>query len=597
MTLHPPPTARSDAGASFFQDLKHNISAQIIVLMDAIHNPVVGVDSDSRIILCNQTFTQVVGRSRDKVIGVPIDSVVKETRLTRILATGHTEAAQKVHIGKKAYLANRTPIINDGNVVGAMALLQDISDVEALGDELKLSSDTNEELQAIIESSFDGIFVTDGGGKVTRLNRAYERLTGIKRSELIGKTMADLVRRGYYSESVTLKVLKSKQPESVYQEVKNGKTIMVTGTPILDEEGTVVHVVTNVRDVTKLNNLQHELCSMRTLRSHYEVELNSLRHEQGDGHYLIRSKKMLEIKALAMRIAQVDSTVLIQGESGVGKEMVAEMIHTNGKRKESPFIKINCASIPEALLEAELFGYTAGSFTGASKKGKAGLFEAAHNGSIFMDEVGEMSLALQSKLLRVIQEKELTRIGDTRPITVDVRIITATNRDLEQMVREKSFRKDLFFRLNVVPVHIPPLRERAEAIVPLIHHFLAKYNKRFDFAKQIAPEAVDILTTHGWPGNIRELENVIERLVVITPGELIGASDIPDSIRHPDGRGRLPCLSGKPLKEILEEVEARAIAEALATHGTTRKAAEALGVNQSTVVRKASRYGLRPEGA
>jgi len=591
------PEARRDAGASFFQNLTQNISAQIIVLMDSIHNPVVGVDSNSQIVLCNQTFTKVMGRSRDDVIGAHIASVIPETRLTHIVETGKTEAAKKIHIDGKVYLANRTPIINDGKVVGAMALLQDISGMEALGDELRHSSDINEELQAVIESSFDGIFVTDGNGTVTRLNRAYESLTGIKRSEIMGKAMTELVKKGYYSESVTLKVLKSKQPESVFQEVKNGKTIMVTGTPVLNREGEIVRVVTNVRDVTKLNRLQHELCSMQTLSSHYEVEINSLRQKQGDGQYVVRSKKMLEVKALAMRIAQVDSTVLIQGESGVGKEMVAEMVHANGKQKNKPFIKINCASIPEALLEAELFGYSPGSFTGASKKGKAGLFEAADNGSIFMDEVGEMSMPLQSKLLRVIQEKEITRIGDTRPITVNVRIITATNRNLEKMVQEKSFRKDLFFRLNVVPIHIPPLRERSEAIVPLIHNFLAKYNKRFDFAKQMDPEVVDILTTHSWPGNVRELENVIERLVVITPGELICASDIPDSIRHPNGKDDLPCLTGKPLKKILEEVEARAIEEALKTHGTTRKAAEALGVNQSTVVRKASRYGLRSERA
>lgn len=589
--------APGDVGASFFQTLNPSISGPLILLMDSIHNPVVAVDSDSRIVLCNQTFAQVVALPRHKIIGAPIRSVVSETRLTHIVETGETDSAHKIRIAEKTYLANRTPIIDHGNVVGAVALLQDISDIEALADELKLSSSTNEELQDIIEASFDGIFVTDGKGKVTRLNRAYESLTGIKRSEIIGKAMTDLVRQGYYSESVTLKVLKSGHPESIVQEVKNGKTIMVTGTPVLDPEGNTTRVVTNVRDVTELNRLQHELCTMQTLRSHYEVELNSLRLNQGDGQYVIRSKKMQEIRTLAMRIAQVDSTVLIYGESGVGKELVAEMIHEGGKRKNKPFIKINCASIPENLLEAELFGYAPGAFTGASTKGKAGLFEAAKNGSIFMDEVGEMSLTLQSKLLRVIQEKEITRIGDTRPISVDVRIITATNRDLEKMVVEKSFRKDLFFRLNVVPVHIPPLRERSEAIVPMIHHFLAKYNKRFGFSKQMDPAAVDILTTHPWPGNVRELENVIERMVVITPEAIISASDIPDSIRRPGGKGNLPLLSGRPLKEILEEVEARAIEEALTTHGTTRKAAEALGVNQSTIVRKATRYGLRPDGA
>ena len=586
-----------DTGALFFQRLKKGISDPLIILMDSIHNPMVAVNNDSRIALCNRAFSQIVDRPRHTIIGAPIHTVVPGTRLTSIVETGKTEAARKIRIAGTTYLANRTPIIDNHRVVGAMALLQDISGIEALADELKLSSSTNEELQDIIEASFDGIFVTDGHGKVTRINQAYERLTGIKRSEIIGKAMTDLVKKGYYNESATLKVLKSGHPESIMQKVKNGKTIMVTGTPVLDKAGRTSRVVTNVRDVTELSRLQHELCTMRTLRSHYEVEINSLRQDQGNGEYIIRSKKMLEITSLAMRIAQVDSTVLIHGESGVGKELVAEMIHTNGKRRRRPFIKINCASIPETLLEAELFGYAPGAFTGASNKGKAGLFEAARNGSIFMDEVGEMSLPLQSKLLRVIQEKEVTRIGETRPINVDVRIITATNRDLEKMVQEKSFRKDLFFRLNVVPVLIPPLRERSEAIVPMIHHFLAKYNKRFDFSKQMAPEAVDILTSHDWPGNVRELENVIERLVVITPDDTILASDIPDSIRRSKGRLPLPPLTGRTLKEILEEVEAHAIDEALKTHKTTRKAAEALGVNQSTVVRKACRYGLRPDGA
>ena len=331
---------------------------------------------------------------------------------------------------------------------------------------------------------------------------------------------------------------------------------------------------------------------MQTLHSHYEVELKSLRHDDGDGKYVIRSKRMLEVKALALRVAQVDSTVLIHGESGVGKEMVAELIHNNGKRNKHPFIKINCASIPESLLESELFGHAPGAFTGASSKGKAGLFEAAHKGTIFMDEVGEMPLPLQSKLLRVLQEKEITRVGDRKPITVDVRIITATNRDLEAMVQEKSFRKDLFFRLNVVPVHVPPLRERHEAIVPLIYHFLGKYNKRFGFSRQLDPEVVDMLTGYAWPGNVRELENVIERMVVVTAGEVIGAGEVPETIRRPASSQVLPKLSGRSLREILDEVEAAAIGEALKTHGSTRKAAQALGINQSTVVRKATRYGL-----
>ena len=305
------------------------------------------------------------------------------------------------------------------------------------------------------------------------------------------------------------------------------------------------------------------------------------------------SKKMEELRQLALRLAQVESTVLILGESGVGKEVFAEMIHDGGPRRNGPFIKISCAAIPEQLLESELFGYAAGAFTGARKEGKAGIFEAANTGSIFLDEIGELPLNLQAKLLRVLQEKEIFRLGDPTPIKVDVRIMAATNRNLEDMISRNLFRKDLFFRLNVVNVVIPPLRERTESILPLIYHFLDKYNRLYGLSRQIDREVLNILLDHEWPGNVRELENLVERLVVVSPGDIITRESLPEKFRGRNGPVEEDRdLNERPLPELMAEVERRALEQARRRYKTTRAMARALGVDQSTVVRKLRKHGL-----
>ncbi len=257
---------------------------------------------------------------------------------------------------------------------------------------------------------------------------------------------------------------------------------MVTGTPFFDKDGHIVLVVTNVRDVTELNLLQQKLENMEKLQSEAKIELEQLRETvKGNIQVSPRSKRMREILQLALRLSQVDSTVLIEGESGVGKEVVADIIHNSGSRKNHPFIKISCGAIPDQLLESELFGYVSGAFTGARKEGKAGLFEVADGGSLFLDEIGEMPLGVQVKLLRVLQERTIVRVGDTVPIKADVRVMAATNRNLSAMAQAGQFRKDLFYRLNVVPVRIPPLRERREDIIHFVYGFLDSCNKRYGF--------------------------------------------------------------------------------------------------------------------
>ncbi len=307
---------------------------------------------------------------------------------------------------------------------------------------------------------------------------------------------------------------------------------------------------------------------------------------------VLYSNTMMELVDVALRVAKVDSTVLICGESGVGKELLAKLIHDQSSRSLGPFVKINCGAIPENLLESELFGYEAGAFTGASKQGKLGQFELASGGTLFLDEIGELSLSLQVKLLRAIQEQEFVRVGGVKPRTVDVRFIAATNRDLEQMIRQGMFRADLYYRLNVIPVLVPPLRERKEDILPLVHHFQQKYTQKLKMEKTFAPEVLKIFLHYPWAGNVRELENIIERLFVTTSEKIVRVCDLPQNLVVTPGEANQ--TGGiMPLKEALLQTEQRLIEQALAVYGNTYKAAEALGIDQSTLMRKKARLKER----
>ncbi len=306
------------------------------------------------------------------------------------------------------------------------------------------------------------------------------------------------------------------------------------------------------------------------------------------------SQKMMDLIDLILRVARVDSTVLVSGESGVGKELLAKLIHDQSSRSLGPFVKINCGAIPENLLESELFGYEGGAFTGASRQGKLGMFELAHGGTLFLDEIGELPLGLQVKLLRAIQEQEFVRVGGVKAKKVDVRFIAATNRDLEKMVENGKFREDLYFRLNVIPLMVPPLRERKEDILPLIHYFQAKFTQKFKVSKTFAPEVLRVFLNYAWPGNVRELENIVERLFVVTPGEIIYCHHVPEKLL-PGLKQKCVKVTGvMPLKEAVDELQRLLIEEALAMYGSTYKAAEALGVEQSTIVRKLAK--LRDKG-
>ncbi|HYF82694.1 MAG TPA: sigma 54-interacting transcriptional regulator [Clostridia bacterium] len=442
------------------------------------------------------------------------------------------------------------------------------------------------EWESVLDSTQDAIFIDDMNGNTQWINRACEILYEVKREDVIGKSIDALEKSGIFSPSVAKLVFRSKEQATILHSNKSGKKILTTGTPIFGESGNIYKVISTSRDITELVYLRNQL-------EDFQNKLGELREEQLEniGNFIVKSEKMKEVAYLAKRLAQIDSTVLITGESGVGKGEIAKYIHMSGDRSDMPFVKVNCGAIPEALLESELFGYEYGAFTGSRKQGKLGLFQLAQHGTIFLDEIGELPLNLQVKILHVIQDKEIKMVGGLKDITVDVRIIAATNRDLMSMVKEKKFREDLFYRLNVVPIHIQALRERTEDIIPLTRYFLEKYNKKFNVEKRIDPNTMATLMKYSWPGNVRELENIIERLIIITHDDTILPQNLPNYILNKiDNSLDIAIPSVMSLKDATEEVERQIILNAVKKYKTTREVAKALKVSQPTIVRKMSKY-------
>ncbi|MDR7855608.1 sigma 54-interacting transcriptional regulator [Tissierella sp.] len=444
----------------------------------------------------------------------------------------------------------------------------------------------------ILDSSFDGIYITDGQANTIIVNKAYERIAGIKIEELIGRNMKDLVREGYISQSATLLVLEDRKVNTIEQNFSTGKKALVTSTPVFNNAGEITMVVTNVRDITELYELKEKLDEKENLTKKYSVELEAMKIELLKNNDLIAmDKKMLDIIKMSIRVAPIDTTVLITGETGVGKGEIAKLIYKNSYRENKQFIKINCGSIPKTLIEAELFGYEKGAFTGANKDGKMGLFEVADGGTIFLDEIGELPLDIQVKLLRVLQDGQFTKIGGINEVTVDVRILAATNRDLEEMVREKTFREDLYYRLNVVPIIIPPLRDRRDDIMPLINYFLSKLNKKYNFKKTISPEVLKTLYSYEWKGNVRELRNIIERIMVMSEKDIINKDDLPQPILTWDSKQNIIQENDiVPLRQALGKVENHLLKIAYDKYGNVRDAAKALEIDPATFVRKRQKH-------
>ncbi|SEA79108.1 PAS domain S-box-containing protein [Thalassobacillus cyri] len=441
-------------------------------------------------------------------------------------------------------------------------------------------------LDSIIQSSYDGIFVADANGIGWTMNEAYTRITGVSKDKLLYRELKDVIKDGIISDSVTYKVLEEKKAITIVQTV-NGTEVLATGNPVLDDKGEVTHVVTNIRDLRDLNYLKSEIYSSRMFSDSLMRELEQ-RNENEIAKPVFRgviahSRELRKQLKIAKKVAKVDSLVLLTGESGAGKEAFADFIYEHSPRKGQPYLKVNCAAIPSSLLEAELFGYEKGAFTGAITTGKVGLFEKANGGTILLDEIGEIPKEFQVKLLRVLQELEIKRVGGTHQIPLNIRVIAATNRNLEELVNNGEFREDLYYRLNVVPIHIPPLRKRTADIIPLANYFLEKLNEKLESNLSLHPDTLPVLENYSWPGNIRELENVLERAAILSEEEHILPSDLSLHNARPQKHN---------LKELVNRYEAELIQDAIEEHKTTRKAAASLGISQSALVKKMKKFQL-----
>ena len=451
------------------------------------------------------------------------------------------------------------------------------------------------EMEDIIKQSYDGILVIDGKADVVFANDAYFRITGICKTEIIGHNFREFVKNTPYKKPACLDALETKkQTTQTHYNLMPGRVIMVTSKPLFDTSGKVRLVVSNCRDMSEL------VCLREQVERAQEIEETYYKNMEGQiaGPIAVNSK-MKALFAAALKVSSVDVTVLITGESGVGKDVIAHYIHNNSPRKPAPFVAVNCGAIPENLLESEFFGYVGGAFTGASKAGKKGLIETADGGTLFLDEIGDLPFGLQVKLLRALDSSEITRVGANAPTPVNIRLLAATNQNLEQMVKEHRFREDLYYRLNVINLKIPPLRERPEDIRPLCLYFLYKCNQRYGQNKRISPDLLIIFQRYRWPGNIRQLQHVIERMLVLSNGDYLELSDLPRDIGLEEALVDTTELSLTEefisIPDAIEKIEKQILSYALKQFSSSRQIAKLTGIDQTTVLRKIKRYGLCKE--
>ena len=447
----------------------------------------------------------------------------------------------------------------------------------------------------IIDKMRTGIWITDGTGEVIIVNSESVKTGGLTREEVIGRNMSELLDMGYITESAVMKTIGSHREECIVEELGAGGHCMTTSVPLF-WKGSIDLIICVERNISEVERLKTLLGQQVEKKNKLQKELLRFKNQKDDlsGQFITKNINMLHIRELAENIGKIDVTVMIMGESGTGKEVIADLIHKNSSRAEAPFVKVNCAAIPETLIESEFFGYEGGAFTGAGKGGKMGLFELADGGTLFLDEVGELSVQMQSKLLRVIQDKEVRRVGGEKSVHIDIRIIAATNRDLKREVEEGRFRNDLYYRLFVVPVNIPSLRERKEDIELLARHFLDIFNSEYNLRKTISDDAVKVMESYNWPGNVRELRNVVERLSVSAARSEISAIQVEFCLNNkaPAVSDYIGTESDLYLEDIVSRYEKQVISKILEECGTITATARMLHVDKSTISRKIKKYGL-----
>lgn len=565
---------------------------EIEFILNSTHDAMIAVNASGIINIFNAAAQRIMGVRPQDMLGKRAVDLIPGSRLNFVLATGTPELNQQQQIGSLRVLTSRMPVRDEqDNIVGAVAVFRDITEIQHLAEEITNITEMKVMLEAIIESTQDVISVTDQAGKLIMINPAYTRLIGLSKEEVIGKPATIDIREG---ESMHLYVMKTLEPVRgiPLQVGPQAKEVIVNVAPII-VQGQLRGSVAVAHDVSEIRRLTEELGRMKSLvrqmQSRYTFE-----------DIIATSPAMLKAVQLARRAAATPVTVLLSGESGTGKELFAHSIHHASGRKNAPLVRVNCAAIPETLLESELFGYETGAFTGARKGGKKGLFEEANGGTIFLDEISEIPLTVQVKLLRVLQEKEFVRVGGLKPIGVNIRVIAATNRNLTAEVEKGTFREDLFYRISVFPILIPPLRDRLDELPVLANFLLRKLNEEYGRnVRQLAPDALTILRNYRWPGNVRELENILARGMI----NMLFNETTMQAVHLPPLTGAAALSSFQASKTVpelqqglapaLSHTEKQSIVSALAASGGNKTAAASLlGISVRSLYYKLKKYEI-----
>ena len=549
------------------------------------------VDKDGIITAMNQTYLDEIGMRKDEVVGRYVLDVTPNSQLHEVLRTGRTDKADIFVINERDTIVTRMPIVKEGIIIGAIgkSLFLDMSGAQVF---MKKMQESEKEFQAIsealIESPYMVYVIVDKDGFITTMNQTYLDILELKKEDVVGKYILDIVPTSGLQEVLdTGKIVQAeiwpiKGRDTVVTRLpiyKDGKIIGAIGKSLfLDMSGAKIFARKLQETEKELNLYKEEVRLSYQAKWHFQDLIGV-------------DQEFSATKTLGYQLSRTTSTILITGESGTGKELFAHAIHNAGNRYRAPFVRINCAALPENLLESELFGYEDGAFTGAKKGGKPGKFELAHGGTIFLDEIGDMPLTMQTKLLTVLQEKMVERVGGTRPIMINVRVIAATNRDLEKMVMEGQFRQDLYYRLNVVRLNIPPLRSRRSDIPVLVSELMNRINEELQTTvTKISCKAIELLQNYSWPGNVRELENMLERAINLA--DMNYESSL--TINHfPSLVEKTHLSEEETLTQAVESLEKQIIIKTLKKVGGNKtQAAKLLGIHSSALYRKLDKYDL-----
>lgn len=564
-------------------------------LIESITNGLVAVNKDNIITIFNQSAERIMGIHRKDVIGKKASKVLENSGLVEVLKTGKSVVNVKQKINHTTIITNRSPIIVNNKVIGAVATFKDITDIEKLSATLESTKETKKRLSNILENANDGICMVDPSGLITYINPRFAEICKMESSDLIHQNIQSIT----LDNRILKALMKKEATRDLISELEDKRKILSNISPIKIQNKFKGNVWI-VTEITALKKVMQDLDYAEQKIKEYQEVLIEKTNEGIDEAFSIvigRSKPMEKVLKLSTKAAKTSMTVLIRGESGTGKELIAKSIWKASPRRDQPFIGINCAAIPENLLESELFGHERGAFTGANRK-KIGKFELADGGVLFLDEIGDLSQNLQVKLLRVLQEKELQRVGGNEKVPIDVRIITATNHNLEKLIEEKKFRLDLYYRLNVIPITLPALRDRKEDIAELVTYFLNKIFEDENMQpKKLTNRCLAMLRNYHWSGNIRELENIIKRMIVFSENQEITGNDIPNYIKEALGEDFEPIteevnIIAEEKIYSMEEYEKVIIEKALNKYESFNRTGKALGLSHRTVARKARKYGI-----